>query len=99
MKRRTFVGAAAALLAAFLFAVVCFVSTSSSLSTPPGVAQAGNNPQEFYLWSTDSSFSYTFICDPRAADLWLLRSCGGTMFVLRPPAGSSLLLLTNRFGW
>ena len=35
-----------------------------------------NNPNDFYLWSSNSSFTYTFRYDPREADLWLFR-CGG----------------------
>ena len=53
-----------------------------------------NNPQKFYLCSTGSSFSYTFTCDPRAADLWLFRSGGGTMFTFQPPT-SGLQSPTN----
>ncbi len=47
-----------------------------------------NNPQKFYLSATGSSFSYTFTCDPRAADGWLFRSAGGTMFIFQPPGGA-----------
>ncbi len=85
MTRKTFVGAAAALLAVFVLAVACLVSTNRDQSTQAFMRQVDNNPQKFYLWSTGSSFSYTFTCDPRAADAWLFKSGGGTMFVLRPP--------------
>ena len=39
--------------------------------------RAPNNPNDFYLWATDSVFTYTFRYDPRAADGWLFRSAGG----------------------
>ena len=42
-----------------------------------GSGSAANNPNDFYLWSTKSSFTYTFRYDPREADLWMFRSAGG----------------------
>jgi hypothetical protein len=83
MENKTFVSAAAMLLAVFVFAVARFLSTRDGQPALPRI-QVDNNPQKFYLWSTGSSFAYTFTCDPRAVDVWLFRSAGGTMFVLRP---------------
>ncbi len=49
-----------------------------------------DNPQKFYLSLTSTSISYSFNCDPRAADEWLFRTGGGLM------AGTnSSLQLTN----
>jgi hypothetical protein len=36
----------------------------------------GNNPDHFYLWSTNSTYLYRFIYDPLAADIWLCESGG-----------------------
>jgi len=41
-----------------------------------------HNPQDFYLWETDSSFGYTFRYDPRAADIWLFKAGGDARFNL-----------------
>jgi len=97
MTRKTFAGTAGALLAVLTFAVAGFVSGHHSLSLQLYLNQVDNNPQKFHLWSVGSSCSYTFICDPRASDVWLFRSGDGTMLVLRsPPDGR--LLLTNHPG-
>jgi hypothetical protein len=95
MRRKAFAGAAAALLAVFMLAPTCFVGRHHSQSNQPLMSQMDNNPQKFHLWSTGSSFSYTFTCDPRAADTWLFKSGGGTMFVLRSPADSGLPLTNH----
>ena len=33
-----------------------------------------NNPDQFRLWATNSSYCYTFTHDPHAADDWLFRT-------------------------
>ncbi len=33
-----------------------------------------HNPQDFYAWASNASFSYSFRYDPRAADEWLFHS-------------------------
>ncbi len=54
-------------------------------STPVPARHEDNNPQHFYLQSKGSVYTYAFTCDPRAADVWLFTTGGGTMFVLNPP--------------
>lgn len=39
-----------------------------------GCGNPGNNPNDFYLWSTDSRIVCSFRYDPREADLWQFRS-------------------------
>src|SRR5260221_14033800 len=70
-----------------LLTAIMFSSREVFRSRRHPESHENNNPQKFYLWSTGSSFSYTFTCDPRAADGWLFRSGGGTMFVFQPPTG------------
>jgi hypothetical protein len=98
MTSKRFAGTAVALLAVFALAVACFVSIHQSPYAESFLSQVDNNPQKFHLWSTGSSFSYTFTCDPRAVDVWLFRSGGGMMFVLNPPPDWRPPL-TNRPGW
>jgi hypothetical protein len=42
----------------------------------PQTLNAGNNPNYFVIWQTNSSFQYTFTYDPHAADVWLFQSGG-----------------------
>jgi hypothetical protein len=37
----------------------------------------GDNPQQFHLWTTGSTFSYSFTYDPRKTDHWRFRTDGG----------------------
>jgi hypothetical protein len=37
-----------------------------------------NNPSRFRLCGNSTSFTYTFTYDPRAADVWLFESGGGS---------------------
>jgi len=55
-----------------------------------------DNPQKFHMWATGCSFSYTFTCDPHAADIWMFQTGGGTMLVL-PPRPDTPPLPTNRW--
>jgi hypothetical protein len=48
---------------------------------------ASSNPQDFFLWATNSSFSYSFRYDPRAADEWLFHS-GAWLFATSLPPGT-----------
>jgi hypothetical protein len=41
--------------------------------------QVDDNSQKFYLWRTGTSISYSFNCEPRAADEWLFRTGGGLL--------------------
>jgi hypothetical protein len=47
---------------------------------------AGSNPQDFFMWATNSSYSYSFRYDPRAADEWLFHS-GAWLFATSLPPG------------
>ena len=42
---------------------------------PPAI-NAGDNPNYFVIWETNSSLHYTFTYDPHAADIWLFQSGG-----------------------
>jgi hypothetical protein len=48
---------------------------------------AGNNPQDFFVWATNSSFSYSLRYDPRASDEWLFHS-GAWLFATSLPPGT-----------
>ena len=74
------------LFAAALFAL--FLSIGFFRVIPVPATDENNNPQDFYLWSTDSSFAYAFRYDPRAADVWLFKSGGDTRFILRDLSNS-----------
>jgi len=39
--------------------------------------RANDNPDQFYLWTTNRSFHYTYVYDPHAADVWQFESAGG----------------------
>jgi hypothetical protein len=68
-----------------LFAAVIVVRKEPERGQP---ADTGRNPQEFFLWATNSSFSYSFRYDPRAADEWLFHS-GAWLFAASPPPGTA----------
>lgn len=38
-----------------------------------------DNPDKFFLWTTNTSFHYIFTYDPHAADVWLFESGGGRL--------------------
>jgi hypothetical protein len=54
---------------------------------------AYDNPDKFYLWATNSSFSYSITYDPHAADDWMFESAGGLLNGSNPPG---LGFSTNR---
>ena len=56
-----------------------FRKSSSAVLRNPGI-----NPQDFFVWATNSSFSYSFRYDPRAADEWLFHS-GARLFATSMP--------------
>src|SRR5580765_2957431 len=88
MKRNTCLYAGCIIATLSVLTAVLFSSGGVVISSRLPESPENNNPQKFYLWATGSSFSYTFTCDPRAADGWLFRSGGGTMFVFQPPTGT-----------
>lgn len=59
---------------------VVIAGSRAFLSTGMSASRFNNNPQQFHLWSTSNSFSYTFNCDPRMSDEWLFKTAGGTTF-------------------
>jgi hypothetical protein len=63
-------------------------------STKKSAVPANGNPQQFHLWATSNSISFTFNCDPRATDEWLFRTGGGMMIAGNPGITN---ILTN--GW
>jgi hypothetical protein len=89
MKGNTFVQswrvqAALLVLAAVLFPVIgVFRASYVSARREP------NNPQDFHLWSTGATYTYTFRYDPRAADVWSFKSGGDARFFLRGLTNSS----------
>jgi hypothetical protein len=65
----------------FFAASIIFLIGLLEVSQSPAIARA-HNPQDFYLWETESSFAYTFRYDPRAADVWLFKAGGDARFNL-----------------
>ena len=41
--------------------------------------KVNDNPDKFFLWTTNKSFHYIFTYDPHAADVWLFESGGGNL--------------------
>ena len=73
------------LLALLLFfAAVILASKGSKIGQ---LSHASSNPQDFFVWATNSSFSYSFRYDPRAADEWLFHS-GAWLFATSLPPGT-----------
>src|ERR1035441_4057335 len=73
------------LLALLLFvAVVILASKRSKIGQ---LTNASSNPQDFFVWATNSSISYSFRYDPRAADEWLFHS-GAWLFATSLPTGT-----------
>jgi hypothetical protein len=73
-----------------LLALLLFFAAVIVVSRGPKNGQrsnASNNPQDFFVWATNSSFSYSFRYDPRAADEWLFH-CGAWLFATSPPPGT-----------
>jgi len=68
--------------ALFLFAVAMILGVGFFEVTQPPATGRPNNPQDFYLWTTNSSFAHTFRYDPRAADIWLFKAGGAARFNL-----------------
>jgi len=69
--------------ALFLFAAALAMSMGFVQVNQLPATSERNNPQDFYLWSTGSSFAGTFRYDPRAADIWLFKAGGDARFNLR----------------
>jgi hypothetical protein len=59
-----------------LAALLPVALTWSKPPLDPRARDVGNNPDHFFLWSTNSKYSYRFIYDPLAADIWLCESGG-----------------------
>ena len=67
----------ALLLTALLFAALFPIALNGLKASPDMRARdMGNNPDHFFLWATNSTYSYTFIYDPLMADNWLRESGG-----------------------
>jgi hypothetical protein len=59
----------------FSLVVFCFgVLGYFKLTTNVRREEPDNNPDKFHLWTTNSSYGYTFTYDPHAADAWLFRT-------------------------
>jgi hypothetical protein len=67
-----------------VLAAVWFLTRTSVRSPTTLMDLEDNNPQKFHLWTTGSTFSCAFTCDPHATDIWMFRTAGGTMLVLPP---------------
>ena len=67
----------ALVLPALLFAALFPIALNGLKTFPDKRARdMGNNPDHFFLWATNSNYSYTFIYDPLMADNWLRESGG-----------------------
>jgi hypothetical protein len=64
--------------------VALLARRSSNSWTGVMLKNAGNNPQDFFAWATNSSSSYSFRYDPRAADEWLFHF-GARLFATSMP--------------
>src|SRR5881392_2633596 len=72
-----------------LLTICCLVLTAVvlarrwvSLSKPAAVSKE-NNPNDFYLWQSNTGFAYTFRYDPRAADEWRFSFGGESKEILQ----------------
>jgi hypothetical protein len=83
MKRDRFAQAGKIIAAILVCAGAWAIFGGLVQSIPATVGPEDNNPQKFYLQPTRFGCVYRFTCDPRAADVWLFRTGGGTMFVLQ----------------
>lgn len=72
------------LLPLFVLAGAIIAERSHRRSSSAAPKSSGNNPQDFFVWATNSSFSYSFRYDPRAADEWLFHS-GARLFATSMP--------------
>jgi len=68
-----------------LLATVMHTKWDSKVIPSGRLPIATNNPQDFFLWGNNSSVSYSFRYDPRAADEWLFHS-GAWLFGTAPSA-------------
>jgi hypothetical protein len=72
------------LLPLLILAVAILGERSFRKSSSIAPKNPGNNPQDFFVWATNSNFSYSFRYDPRAADEWLFHS-GARLFATSLP--------------
>ncbi len=84
MKGDTVLHAGHVFAALLVVATALFLARLSVRSSAALMGLEDNNPQKFHLWTSGSSFSCTFTCDPHAADIWMFRTAGGTMLILPP---------------
>jgi len=73
-----------AFLPLFILAVAIIAGRSFRKLSSAAPKNPGNNPQDFFVWATNSNFSYSFRYDPRAADEWLFHS-GARLFTTSLP--------------
>ena len=76
------------LVLALFFVLVLLADKASRIGH---LSNVSSNPQDFFIWATNASISYSFRYDPRAADEWLFHS-GAWLFATsrctnRPRAG------------
>lgn len=72
-KWACFIGVGGLVVAGLLIASLRHYQSASEK-----VKRTGNNPDQFYLWTTNRLFHYTYVYDPHAADVWQFESAGGT---------------------
>lgn len=72
------------LLPLLILAVAILSERSSRHSIGANLKNPTHNPQDFFVWASNSSFSYSFRYDPRAADEWLFHS-GARLFATSMP--------------
>ena len=68
-----------------LVAAVILAARDFRIRSAMPAKNANNNPQDFLVRATNSSFSYCFRYDPRAADEWLFHSGAGLISTSIPP--------------
>jgi hypothetical protein len=88
MKRRPILEPKYALLLGLVLLVVAILLARGSFkawSAKP-TKSASNNPQDFFVSSTKSTFQAYFRYDPRAADEWLFHSGVGLVPTWTPTA-------------
>jgi hypothetical protein len=60
-----------------LTAAVCLgLLAGFKLTGPARWEKPDDNPDKFYLWTTNSVYGYAFTYDPHAVDVWLFRTVG-----------------------
>jgi hypothetical protein len=63
-------------LGAILLVPILMLTGRWTSRSPPRAHADNGNPNNFYLWKTDSVITYNFRYDPHAADVWRFQAAG-----------------------